>query len=250
MRRHKLIAALAAVALVATAGGAYAATQSSNNSRQALLNDVAKRLNVTPAELNAAIQGALLDRLNAAVKAGRIAQAQANQLKQRIEQGRFGGSGLFGGRGRGFGPPPWSHGRGPLGGARTLGLGAAASYLGLSQSQLFNQMFNQHQSLAQIAKAHGKSVSGLEQALASAERSRLDALVKAGRITQAQEQKALSRLSTQIDRLVNRVPRQFTGGPPAPGGPGQASQGGPASAGLGAANLAPPRPPGPPPPAA
>ena len=234
MRRHKLAAGLVAVALAATAGGAYAATQSSSNSRQALLNDVAKRLNVTPAQLNAAVQGALLDRLNAAVKAGRITQAQANQIRQRIEQGNFGVPRLFGGRGRGF-EAPWPYPHGPLGGPGAMGpLGAAAGYLGLSQSQLLNQMFNQRQSLAQIAKAHGKTVSGLEQVLTGAERTRLDALVKAGRITKAQEQKAVSRLSTRIDRLVNRVTRQFAG-PPALGGPGPA-------------NLAPPRP-GPPPPA-
>jgi hypothetical protein len=244
MRRRKLIAALAAAAVVVSAGGAYAATQSSSNPRQALLNDVAKRLNVTPAQLRAAIQGALLDRLNAAAKAGRITQAQANQMKQRIEQGGVARHGFF--RGPGFGPPGLGpHGlRGPFQRPGILRpFAAAAKYLGLSDTQILNEMFNQHQSLAQIAKTHGKSVSGLESVLVGAERSRLDQLVKAGRITKAQEQQALSRLSARIDRLVNRAPLHAA--PPLAAPPA----GAPPAGGPGPANLAPP-PTGPPPPAA
>ena len=50
--RQKLVIGLAALAVAGFAGGAYAATQSSTpNTRQAFLNDVAKRLHVTPHEL-------------------------------------------------------------------------------------------------------------------------------------------------------------------------------------------------------
>ena len=66
--------------------------RSSRNPRQAFLNDVAKRLNVTPAQLNSALKGAAIDQLDAAVKAGKLTQAQANALKQRIQQGAHGGA--------------------------------------------------------------------------------------------------------------------------------------------------------------
>jgi hypothetical protein len=85
--KGKLVIGLAALVVAAFAGVAYAATQSSvPNTRQAFLNDVAKRLHVTPEQLTAALQGATQDQLQAAVKAGRLTQAQANALEQRLKQ--------------------------------------------------------------------------------------------------------------------------------------------------------------------
>ena len=85
--KRKLVFGLAALAVVAFAGGAYAATQSSApNTRQAFLNDVAKRLGVTPQQLTAALNGATQDQLQAAVKSGRLTQAQANALAQGLKQ--------------------------------------------------------------------------------------------------------------------------------------------------------------------
>ena len=69
--RGKLVIGLAALAVAAFAGGAYAATQTSGpNTREAFLNDVAKRLHVTPQQLTAALNGASIDQLQAEVKAG------------------------------------------------------------------------------------------------------------------------------------------------------------------------------------
>src|SRR5947209_97723 len=85
--RNRLLIGAAVLAVAATAGGAYAATQSASNPRQAYLNDVAKRLGVSPGKLHAALTGAFLDRLNADVRAGRLTQAQANRIKQRLERG-------------------------------------------------------------------------------------------------------------------------------------------------------------------
>ncbi len=61
-------------------------------------------------------------------------------------------------------------------------------------------------SLAQIAKAQGKSTSGLEQAMTAALKQRLDKAVANKRITASQEQKLLSRLSSRIGDLINRTP--------------------------------------------
>jgi ribosomal protein S20 len=85
--KHKFLITATALAVAAFAGGAYAATQSRTGSRQAFLNDVAKRLNVTPQQLSAALKAASLDRLDAAVKAGVLTQAQADRIRQRIQQG-------------------------------------------------------------------------------------------------------------------------------------------------------------------
>jgi hypothetical protein len=197
MRRRAAIGA-AGLAALAAAGGAYAATNGSGTSeRQALVNDAARRLHVTPQQLRSALQGALSDRLDAAVAAGRLTRAQADAIKQRAKQ--HGGLPLLGGGRLG-------HRHGFFG-----GLDAAASYLGLTRAQL-GQQLRSGKSLAAVARARGKSVDGLEQALVAAERKRLDAAVAAKRITKAQEQRLLSDLEARVSDLVNRT------GPPS-GGP-------------------------------
>ena len=216
--KRNLVIGLAALALAAFAGGAYAATQNSGPStRQAFLNDVAKRLHVTPQQLTAALNGATVDQLQAAVNAGKLTQAQANALAQRLKngqvpafplvpQGPLGKPVPFGPGGRLAAPglkpyavpvPVPRFDGGALG-----ALPAAASYLGLTNAQLFQQL-SSGKSLAQIATAKGKSVSGLEKAITAAEKKNLDKLVTAKVITQAQENQILSRLSANLSKRVN-----------------------------------------------
>jgi hypothetical protein len=249
--KRNLVVGLAALAVAAFAGGAYAATQNSGpGTRQAFLNDVAKRLHVTPQQLSAALSGATVDQLQAAVKAGQLTQAQANALAQRLKNGApvpgfpLGPRGPLGPLGRvaPYRVAPYGPGRlgvppalkpfavpapGP-GFGRSLGaLPAAASYLGLTDAQLFGQL-SSGKSLAQIATAKGKSVSGLEQAMTTAEKKNLDRLVTAKVFTQAQENKILKRWSANLSQRVNSkglggpVPpfRLFKMRPARPMGPG------------------------------
>jgi hypothetical protein len=258
---------LAALAVAAFAGGAYAATQSSGpNTRQAFLNDVAKRLNVTPQQLTAALNGAAIDQLQAGVKSGNLTQAQANAIEQRLKQsaanpavpfglfgpGGPGGAGGAGGPGYpgapggpgGFGPP----GLGKGGQAPQLrhfavpfavagGIAPAASYLGLTEAQLMQQL-SSGKSLAQIATAKGKSVTGLKQAISAAMKARFDKLVANKMLTAAQEKQILSNLSARIASGVNQkglpFPRfrpglRFQGVPSPPKNGGPATPLGPAS---------------------
>ncbi len=201
---RKLVIGAATIAVLGGAGGAYAAAQGASG-QQALLNDAAQRLHVTPAQLRSALLAALGDRIDAAVASGRLTAAQGARLKQRLQatQGLpLLDRGLHGPRGElgPLGPLMGGHFRaGPLGGA----LDAAASYLGLSDAQLGNQLAA-GRSLAQIAGQRGKSVNGLEQAILAAVRSRLDTAVANHRITGAQEQQILKSLSARIAALVQR----------------------------------------------
>ena len=218
--KRKLVFGLAALAVVAFAGGAYAATQSSTpNTRQAFLNDVAKRLGVTPQQLTAALDGATQDQLQAAVKSGRLTQAQADALAQGLKQNGAAPALPFG---FGFGPhfarpavpggPAGPRGFGgrfiipPFGGFGDMP--AAASYLGLTETQLFQQL-KSGKSLAQIATAKGKTASGLEQAMTKAMKTRLDRLVANRMLTSTQEQKILSRVSAIVSTIVNQKGAQF-----------------------------------------
>ena len=249
--KRNLVIALAALAVAAFAGGAYAATQSSGpSSRQAFLNDVAKRLHVTPQQLTSALNGAATDQIQAAVRAGKLTQAQANALEQRLKSG--GPAPLLpltpkiapgpGGAGpRGFLAPGPGFGGGPLAFKfGPLGLGAAADYLGLTNMQLFQQL-QSGKSLAQIAISRGKTVAGLEQAMTAPLKKALDAAVSRKAITAAREKQILDRFSSSLGQRVNQkglaaapgLKRGFFRGGPGHGwgpGPGYGSPSAPPNA--------------------
>ena len=79
----------------------------------------------------------------------------------------------------------------------------AAGYLGVTPQTLRSDLAS-GQTLAQIAAANGKSVSGLAQAIESAAKTRLDKAVANGRITTAREQRLLAELQTRLDLAVDR----------------------------------------------
>ena len=189
------------------AAGAVAATQSSSSSpRQAYVTDVAHHLGVTPSALTAAMKAATIDRINAALAAGRLTQAQAIALKQRVEQGT--GAPYLGGGG--FGHRGFGHGRFARAGA------VVAQYLGISEATLRSEL-QSGKSLAQIASStSGKSVAGLKTAIVTAAKTRLDKAVSNGRITSAQETQLLATLPARADAALQRT---GLGGPP-PGGRG------------------------------
>jgi hypothetical protein len=92
---------------------------------------------------------------------------------------------------------------------------AIADYLGLTTTEVHTQLAA-GKTLADIATAQGKSVSGLEDAIVADAKTHLDAAVAAGKLTAAQESTMLSDLTAHVADFVNHS------GPPAggPGGPG------------------------------
>lgn len=82
---------------------------------------------------------------------------------------------------------------------------AVLAYLGLDAARLRSRL-HAGLSLAQIADATpGRSAQGLVEAIVAARRARLDAAVKAGRMSQAHESERLSALAKRIDALVHRA---------------------------------------------
>lgn len=204
---------IGAVAVLAVAGGgiAYAAT-SGTNPRDALLGDAAQRLNVSPDKLRSALQGAFSDQLDQAVKDGKLTQQQADAIKQHMQQ--RGDIPPLGGPGPRF----FMHVEGPGIGLRA-GLKAAADYLGLTPAKLLQQL-QSGKSLADVAKAQGKDVKGLENAIVAAVKARLDQAVKNGRISAAQRDQLLQGLQQHIADLVNAKGPGILCGPGGRGGPG------------------------------
>jgi lambda repressor-like predicted transcriptional regulator len=83
-------------------------------------------------------------------------------------------------------------------------LKVAANYVGFTPKQLVYEL-RSGTSLAQVATARGKSVAGLEAALFSAFKAKVDAAVVAGRLDRARAQKLLESAPAHIARIVNRT---------------------------------------------
>lgn len=192
--KRKVIAGAAAALAVGGAGAGIAATKltdSPSAESKAVVEDAAKQLGVQPQALTDAIKKALSDRVDNAVADGRLTKEQGAELKKRIAADEFP---LFGPPAFGphFGAPhPFFH-----------GLDAAAAYLGLTDAQLRSRL-NGGKTLAEVAKAENKSVDGLKTAMQKDVKTKLDAAVKAGRLSKDQEAQVLKDLSGRIDDLVN-----------------------------------------------
>jgi hypothetical protein len=92
------------------------------------------------------------------------------------------------------------HGHGRHGGV----LAVAAGYLGLTRTQLRNEL-QTHQTLAQVAETtSGRSAAGLIAALAGAKASKLQAAVASGKLSQTKESAEQATLRKQATAAVER----------------------------------------------
>jgi hypothetical protein len=216
-KRTVVIGSVVVLALAGAAGGALAASGTFDPAaeKQAYLNDVAGRLGVSSAKLEAALKGAAIDRVDAALAAGEITKDQADAMKAAINSGKLPlGIGLV--PGMGFRMHDDGH---ALGGS----LDAAATYLGLTEAQLGTQL-ESGKSLADVAKTQGKSVDGLKQVMLNSIQAKLDQAVKDGKLTAAQRDDIMAKVNASIDDLINGKL------PPKPAGAFHEQFGGPGAA--------------------
>jgi polyhydroxyalkanoate synthesis regulator phasin len=217
-KRSKIAAGAGAALAVVGAGAAVAADRLTPKAEsQAIVNDAAKQLGVDPAKLSNALEQALKNRIDAAVKDGRLTKEQGEAMKNRIASAAFPlfigpGFDRDGARHREFGGP-WGH-----------HLDAAAAYLGLTEAQL-DTALDGGKSLAQIAKDKGKSADGLVDALVAAAAKRLDQAVTDGRLTKAKRDEIVADLKQRTTAIVNGTAPakgfRFRGDHRFPGGPGR-----------------------------
>jgi polyhydroxyalkanoate synthesis regulator phasin len=198
---RKLIVLGTALLAVIIVGAGIAATKAltPKQESQAVIDDAAKQLGVSPDQLSNALKQALKNRVDEAVKNGRLTKAEGERIKQAIDDGaaplfglgprRFHKHGHFGFR---------HHGHGPF----EQGLETAADHLGITRAQLMTEL-RDGKSLAQVAQAHGKSADGLVNALLDQAEQKLDRAVKNGRMTEAEKKEMLSGLKKRITDLVN-----------------------------------------------
>jgi predicted transcriptional regulator len=226
---------IAAVALSGAllAGGtgvaiAAATRDEGKKAEQAVLDDAANRLDVTPQKLRDALKAAEQAQLDArladAVKAGKLTQKQADEIKSEHQKldGVLGGGG-FGGPGGPGGPHIRGGGPGFFKGGPGVRVDIAKA-LGISRAKLHEQL-RAGKSIADIAKAQGKSLADVRSAVKADAKARADKAVKAGDLTQDQEDKLLSHLDDMLAHL-DEAPmlrdrrRHFDGPPPLDPKPG------------------------------
>ena len=207
--RLRLVASAGAALAVAGGGAAVAATQGSlGQESRAIIDDAAEQLGVDSTELAEALEQALGNRVDEAVAEGRLTGEQGAALKARIQSGEVPLLGLRG-SGRGFGHHGHGHG---------AQLDAAATFLGLSEAEL-RAALEDGTTLADIARAEGKSVARLVDTLVASATAKLDDAVESGRLTDAERDEIVAELEQRITERVNAAGPRFRGGPGFRGGP-------------------------------
>lgn len=216
MKVNRIAIAAAATAVLAGGAGAAVAATAGRDAAQrenAVLDDAAGRLGTTPEKLRDALGAAIDAQLDQAVKDGRLTQEQADEIKQRRQES---------GRVLGFpGGGPGRHGHGPghrgPGGPRGAGLFSdLADALGVSEAEL-RERLHDGRTVAQIARAEGKSLAEVRRAVRAAVSDRLDEAVRDGELTREQADERLEHLDSHLERLGEFGGRRHHGGPPPPG---------------------------------
>lgn len=226
MKPRRIAALAVSGALIAGGAGAAIAavtTDDAKKTEQAILDDAAKRLDVTPDKLRDALSAAQDAQLDRAVRAGDLTQKQADAIKRaRKASGRvLAGPGLRGG--------PGPHGalrlhRGPGGpGLPHLGLRGdlfadLAKALGTTKAKLKEQL-RDGRSFADIAKANGTSLAEVASAVRATAKTRLDQAVEDGDLTRKQADAILERVERHASAIASgkdlRLRRhRFRGGEP------------------------------------
>jgi hypothetical protein len=244
MKPRRIAALALSGALIAGGAGAAIAAVTKGDAgktEQAILDDAAKRLDVTPDKLRDALSAAQDAQLDQAVKDGELTQKQADAIKEaRRDSGRvLAGPGLLGG--------PGPHGvlklRGGVGGpGMGKGFGVRfelfedlAKALGTTEQKLKEQL-RDGKSVADVAKANGKTLADVRSAVRAGLKTRLDKAVKDGDLTRKQADHMLDRISEKVTAIGTDKARRlrgrhhhFRGGePPVPAPrPGSFMPGGP-----------------------
>jgi hypothetical protein len=209
MKAKRYVLVSAAVLAVGVGGGAAIAASGGDDRKQteqSILDDAAKRLNVTPEALRSALGAAEDGQLDQAVKDGKLTQEQADAIKaRRAKDGSvLGGPGVGGPRGGG---PGFGDGHGGPGLRFKTGPGgaldAAASALGLKRDDLVSKL-RDGKSIADVAKDQNKSLDDVKKAITAGVTKDLDQAVTDKKLTSDQRDKILKELDEHLDDLVTR----------------------------------------------
>jgi len=205
---------VAAVSAAPSPSPSPSASASGKNYAQVFVDKLAGILHLTPAQTSNDLKSAELATIDQMVQDGRITKAQGDALKARIQNGQ--------GLGFGFGPKfdrPGFGDAGVLRDLRTAEINAVAGALKLSPSDLQSQL-RSGKTLSQLETQQKVSDATVQSAVHGAAKGVLDKAVKAGTITQQQEDMLLSRLGSMPFKFgFGHRGFRGPGAPDAPTGP-------------------------------
>ncbi len=196
MRLNRLtITSVAAAAAVLASGGTALADGGEERAErcEAFLAKVAEKRGVSVEQLTATLKGKVVAKIDAAEKAGKLSAEQAAAKRARVAEAT----------GCRAVAKTVKKARVKAKRASFGMLAGAADYLGLSRDELKAEL-KKGTTLAQLATAPGKSVSGLKEAMLAKAKERLAKAVAANKITEEQSAKRLERLAKLADKLVER----------------------------------------------
>ncbi len=157
--------------------------------QQAFLAHLASRLGVSTDTVTNAMKGAAKDMVADEVKSGKLTQAQADQIDQKIDIGKFPlGVGHFA-------PPPGATGPRGAGFAPGQVLQAAATALNMQPKDLGSQLA-QGKSLKDVAAAQNVPYATVATTITSAVKPGLDQAVSSGKLSATQEQNILAQIQS------------------------------------------------------
>lgn len=203
------VLALAIGVVAVSAAPSPSPSASGKNYAQVFVDKLAGILHLTPAQTSGDLKSAELATIDQMVADGRITKAQGAELKAKIQNGQLSGFGF------GFAPRfggPELGARGVLRDVRTAELNALAGTLKMSLADVQSQL-RAGKTLGDLEQLHGVSDTAVQAAVRSAAKGVLDKAVKAGTITQQQEDMLLSRIGSMPFKFGHRAPV-------APGGTG------------------------------
>lgn len=159
---------------------------------QQFFDKLASKLGISSNEVKEAFTSTEKEMIDEQVQQGKLTQEQADQMKQRIDEG----DGFFplGGMHRGGG-----FGRMGCPGANLTDL---STFFGITTEQLQTEL-QAGKTLAQVAEEHGKTADQLKTYLHDQMKAQLDQSVKDGKITQQQDDDYLSQFDQKIDSMIN-----------------------------------------------
>src|SRR5215472_18708257 len=164
---------------------------------------VAANLGKSQSQVQKAMSDAIGQTIDDAVKNGDLTQSQASAIKAKLGSS---GTQACAGPGLGILPRLGRPGPGFFPGARGVGLNEYAKALGISESQL-QQDLRSGKTVKDIAASQGMDEAAFRSKLASVTRADLDQAVAAGKLTQNQENAILQQIQTGPLPLWYQVPR-------------------------------------------
>ncbi|TMF08191.1 MAG: hypothetical protein E6I38_07840 [Chloroflexi bacterium] len=193
-------AAFVAGVAVLAVHGALAQGGDSDRPGDKFIAKTAEKLGIRTEALTTAMSNAQFDIIDEAVANSKLTADEAAKLKARVNE--YGPLSVLGLRHRKDGAV--------CRGAKLV-VGAAADVLQMDRADIVSAL-KSGQSLAEIAQSKGMGVDDFKAALLQSVKSKLDAKVADGTITQEQSDRAYSAIQGKIDEIV-----QFKGGGSEPG---------------------------------